>query len=217
MPANGLATVCNGLRAQSAQDGQGWSQLIVQSNGQDLRALSPNSGITVNSNLFSGYYANYVNQAYGQYTSQPLTVDTQAGYGNVTGQVSNGSLNFGNGVAFGEPSTADVFSNSTGPFATGSNAEVNVIIPRLAAAFNRSTLLLSNNTPNGTDPSQYYTNPTTNHYARIVHAANLDGLGYAFPYDDVTPDGGKPQEGAISVGSPTLLTIAAGGNNAYSN
>ena len=29
------------------------------------------------------------------------------------------------------------------------------------------------------------------HYARIVHAANVDGLGYTFPYDDVTPDGGK--------------------------
>lgn len=53
------------------------------------------------------------------------------------------------------------------------------------------------------------------HYARIVHAANVDGLGYAFPYDDVSPNGGAPQEGAIFSFSPTKLTVAVGGNNAY--
>ncbi|MGH3401555.1 MAG: beta-1,3-glucanase family protein [Streptosporangiaceae bacterium] len=29
----------------------------------------------------------------------------------------------------------------------------------------------------------------TNHYARIGHAATLDGRGHAFPYDDVTATG----------------------------
>lgn len=55
----------------------------------------------------------------------------------------------------------------------------------------------------------------TQHYARIVHAANLDGHGYAFPYDDVTPDGGVPQEGAVFSYSPALLTVAVGGRNAH--
>lgn len=146
---------------------------------------------------------------------------------------SNGVLDFGDGSTFAKPTSQDIFSNSTGPFATGSNAKTNAIIPRLAAAFNRSTLLLANETPNGMNATKYYTAATTNvsetrasvvrmsrvltklkHYARIVHAANVDGLGYAFPYDDVSPDGGSPQEGAIFSFSPTKLTVTVGGSNA---
>jgi hypothetical protein len=63
-------------------------------------------------------------------------------------------MDFGNGSTFPKPTAADIFSSNSGPFATGSNAETNTIIPRLAAAFNRSTLLLSNETPNGTNASQ---------------------------------------------------------------
>jgi hypothetical protein len=39
---------------------------------------------------------------------------------------------------------------------------VNAMIPRLAAAFNRSTLLVANENPNKITPRQYYQNPTTN-------------------------------------------------------
>ena len=53
------------------------------------------------------------------------------------------------------------------------------------------------------------------HYARIIHEVNLDRHGYAFPYDDVTPTGGVPQEGAVVAGNPTLFTVAVGGNGAY--
>lgn len=49
------------------------------------------------------------------------------------------------------------------------------------------------------------------HYARIVHEANIDKHGYAFPYDDVTPDGGVPQEGAVFSFSPQSLTVTVGG------
>lgn len=163
MLTNGLATVCQGLRAQTAQDGQRWSSLIVQSNGQDLRALSPNSGITTNPDWFATYWSDYVNQVYSKYTTDTLTVDTQASWGEVQGQVkSQGSLDYGAGGLFPKPNAKDIFGNNTGPFATGGNAETNAIIPRLAAAFNRSTLLLSNQAPNGTNPTQYYQNATTN-------------------------------------------------------
>jgi hypothetical protein len=236
MPANGLQTIANGLAAQTQKDSRRWSSLIVNTtSGQLLRILSPNSGILLNPSWFQTYWTDYINQVYSHYSSNPLTVDTQASYGNVLGQVNpQGSFNFGNGGTFAKPTSADIFSCSTGPFATGSNAETNTIIPRLAAAFNRSTLLLTNNIPNGESPQQYYTNATTNvglvrhheilieltqsqHYARIVHAANLDGKGYAFPYDDVTPDGGVPQEGAVFSSSPTQLMVAVGGNNAYAS
>jgi hypothetical protein len=163
MRADGLATVCQGLRAQTASDGRRWSSLIVQNNGQDLRALSPNSGITINPEWFSKYWTDYVNQVWTKYTTDTLTVDTQGAWGEVQGQVgSQANLNFGAAGLFPKPNAKDVFGNSTGPFATGGNAETNAIIPRLAAGFNRSTLLLSNQAPNGTTPAQYYTNAVTN-------------------------------------------------------
>ena len=84
------------------------------------------------------------------------------------------------------------------------------IIPRLAAAFNRSTLLTDSDQPDGENPAGYYANAITNHYARIVHATEAGGLGYAFPYDDVTPDGGVNQAGPVSSGSPALLSVTVG-------
>ena len=212
LPQNGLDTICSGLISQTASDKQPWSSLIVKNpSGHNLRVLSPNNGIVMNNSMFSGYYEPYVAQTWAKFTGTTLTVDTQAGFGSVSGQVSNNLLNF-TGEQFTRPTTADIFSCSTGPFATGSDAERNVIIPRLAAAFNRSTLLLANSFP--APLADYYKNPITNHYSRIVHAANLDGRGYAFPYDDVTPSGGPEQSGEVNDPNPRLLTVAVGGANA---
>jgi hypothetical protein len=43
-----------------------------------------------------------------------------------------------------------------------------------------------------------------------VHATSQDHRGYAFPYDDVAPTGGADQSGAVSSGSPSLLTVTLG-------
>ncbi len=85
---------------------------------------------------------------------------------------------------------------------------------RISAAFNRCTLLIDASQPDGENPANYYKNAMTNHYARIVHATNLDGRGYAFPYDDVAPTGGADQSGAVNDPNPTLLTVTVGGGNA---
>ena len=217
MASDGLDTVCQGLSAQTASDGAGWSSLIVPNPaGGNLRALSPNNGITLNPSLFNNYYQDYVNQVWSTYASRPLSIDTQASWGTVPGQVDSSShLDFGNGLNFTQPSAANIFSCSSGPFAVGSNIELGALIARLAAAFNRSTLLIGSVEPTAT-PNQYYQNGITNHYARIVHAANLDGIGYAFPYDDVTPTNGVNQSGAVQDSSPRLLTVAVGGGNAAS-
>ena len=184
IPANGLTTVCNGLIAQTATDRRPWSSLIVKNSaGQNLRALSPNNGLVRGLN-FTGYFEPFVAQVFTRFNGVDLGVDTQAGYGIVSGRSSGNMLSL-SGQVFQEPSTADIFSCSTGPFATGSNQERNTIIPRLAAAFNRSTLLSTTEIP--APAGLYYKQSITNHYARIVHAANVDGLGYSFPYDDVTP------------------------------
>jgi hypothetical protein len=182
MKANGLEQVCQGLKDQTAKDGRRWSSLIVKSkDGQNLRALSPNSGILLNPSWFKTYWDDYINQGesvnasyytyhstktspvWSRYSSQPLTINTQASYGNVAGQVVNNVLSYANNtITFQRPTARDIFGCSTGPFATGANGETNAIIPRLAAAFNRSTLLLSSQQPNGVTPAQYYQNPVTN-------------------------------------------------------
>jgi hypothetical protein len=211
LPAGGLDTVCSGLTAQQAADGNPWTDLIVSGGGANLRALSPQNGIVYNSSLLSGYYDDYVSQVWSMYESATLTVDTQASYGTVTGQVSGGLLTFPGVGTFARPVSADIFSCSTGPFSTaGASGEVLAIIPRLAAAFNRSTLLIDSSQPDGENPADYYANAITNHYARIVHATEVGGLGYAFPYDDVTPDNGVNQAGPVSSGSPAQLSVTVG-------
>ena len=210
IPADGLATVCSGLIAQNDADGAGWNQLIVTSGGANLRALSPNNGIVMNSSLFSGYFQPYVNQVWSQYASESLTIDTQASWGSVTGSVSGGVLDFPGLVTYAQPAAADIFSCSTGPFANTAG-EIGAVSARICAAFNRTTLLVDSDQPDDENVANYYKNSITNHYARIVHAANTDGLGYAFPYDDVAPTGGANQSGAVSSGSPALWTISVGG------
>ncbi len=211
LPNGGLDTVCSGLTAQASADGQGWNQLIVTNDGQNLRALSPTNGIVMNSALFSGYYDPYVSQVWDMYGSATLNVDTQASYGTVAGQVSGGELTFNGVGSFGQPAAADIFGCNSGPFnPAGMSAEMLAILPRLAAAFNRSTLLIDSDQPDGENPADYYSNAITNHYARIVHATSQDHRGYAFPYDDVAPTGGTDQSGAVSSGSPSLLTVTLG-------
>jgi len=217
MPSNGLTTVCNNLIAQNNTDGAGWDQLVVTHNGSNLRALSPTQGIVFNSSLFQNYWVDYINQVWDQYVSTPLNVDTQASWGIMTGNTSSDltSLAFSCG-SFTKPSAADIFGASSGAFAPQSTntAELLNIGARLDAAFNRSTLLIDTNQPDNEVVSSYYQNSCTNHYARIVHAANLDGRGYCFPYDDVTPDGGVDQSGFVSDGTPANFCITVGGGNA---
>jgi len=213
IPQDGLATISNALIAQNKSDGAGWDQLVISNNGSVLRAVSPNNGIVLNSSLFSTYYTAYVDAVYTKYSSTPLSIDTQASFGVVQGTVSDSTLTFPSVGSFTKPSTADIFSNSSGPFTTSTPGMAG-LTPRLAAAFNRTTLLIDSTQPS-TDVSSFYANNPTNHYSRIVHATNLDNRGYAFPYDDVQATGGADQSGAVSDGNPQLLTFAVGGIGAY--
>ncbi|KAJ6017756.1 hypothetical protein N7451_001135 [Penicillium sp. IBT 35674x] len=212
LPAGALDTVCSALKTQNNTDGAGWDQLVITTGGANLRAVSPNTGITLNSSLFSTYFDSYVDQVWSKYTSETLTVDTQASAGSLTATVSNGTLNFSSGsISYAQPTSAAIFSNSSGSFAVSGDSTKDAITARLAAAFNRSTLLIDTNQPDGEVVSNYYSNSITNHYARICHATALDGRGYAFPYDDVGPSGGVDQSGSVSDGSPKLLTVTVGG------
>jgi hypothetical protein len=207
--AGGLDQVCADLSAQNAADGAGWNKLIVASGGQNLRALSPNLGIVMDSSLFSGYYDNYVNQVWSKYSNEALSINTQAQWGTVTGRVQGDVLVFNGAGSYSKPSSKDIFSCSTGPFVFNP-PEMAAITPRLAAAFNRSTLLTNALQPSGT-PADYYQNPVTNHYSRIIHAVSADGRGYAFPFDDVVPDNGVDQAGTVHDPNPSAFTVYVGG------
>jgi len=121
----------------------------------------------------------------------------------------NGLLTFPGVGSFAQPSSADIFSCASGPFAV-SGAEMSALVPRISAALNRTTLLSDASQPDGENPAGYYANAQTNHYARIVHSVALDHRGYAFPYDDVGPNGGTDQSGFVSDGAPTLLSVTVG-------
>ncbi|KAH4943207.1 hypothetical protein HBI79_015250 [Parastagonospora nodorum] len=214
MGPDGFNTVVNKLRAQSQRDGRPWNQLIYEANGRPLRILSPNNLLVGNGAAWDGYWDAYINAVWDKYRNEDITINTQAAAGNLTGRVQGNELQLGEAGSFNAPSARDIFTCSTGPFATGSNQARNAVIPRLAAAFNRSILLNTpgNQFPNGSNPSQYYKDlETTNHYSRLVHSVQKDGRGYAFPYDDVVPDGGQDVAGTLFDGNPTLFTIAVGG------
>ncbi|KAK8066088.1 hypothetical protein PG997_012835 [Apiospora hydei] len=203
----GLDAICKGLEAQHAKDGKGWDKLVIKGpNGKNLRALSPNAGDVISPGLFKNYYQPYVDQVWDKYTKEELTINTQAAAGNVKGKVVNGKLDFGDAGVYAKPTAQDIFTCSTGPFATDQNQAKLAVIPRLAAAFNRSTLLTNSNQPLGEKVANYYKNNITNHYSRVVHENNQNARGYAFPYDDVAPGDGQDQAGTVFDGAPQLLT-----------
>ncbi len=204
LPSGSLDPICAALSAQ----GTDWAKLVQTSSGGNLRALSPHH----RADQFAGYLDGYIDQAWQHYTGTTLTVDSQnPGLGTFTGRVTaDGLLSFDNGETFAKPATADVWSCDSGPFAipAGTSDARKSIIPRLAAALNRTTLLANPDQPTAEDPATFYQNETTNHYARIVHGKLPGNRGYAFPYDDVSP--GPDFSGAVFAGDPETLTVTIG-------
>ncbi|KAF2743342.1 glycoside hydrolase family 64 protein [Sporormia fimetaria CBS 119925] len=212
MPASGMSTIVNELKAQAARDNRPWDKLIYYCNDRPHRIISPNQLMVTNAKVWGDYWTDYVQKVWARFTTQDMIINTQAAPGNVRGRVVDGKLNIPGAGSFLPPKALDIFTCSTGPFITGSNQCRNAVIPRLAAAFNRTTLLQTcDQFPNGSKPIDYYKNPVTNHYSRILHQVALDGRGYTFPYDDVVPDGGEDVAGVVHDGCPKLFTIGVGG------
>ncbi|KAI5201258.1 glucanase b [Aureobasidium subglaciale] len=188
----GIDEVANGLREQSRVDGFDWTKLVVtrDSGGGVSRILNATNAKAVGAD-FGGYFEPYVDQVWKKYdytTGCGLEIDTQLPQGVLTGSVNSaGLLDFGPGLTFTRPCTADIFGCNSGPFITGDNQVRNALIPRLAAGFVRSTLF------------------------RLIHKASVDGKGYGFAYDDVDPKNGTDQSGKVNSGTPVGLTIVVVG------
>jgi Beta-1,3-glucanase/Carbohydrate binding module (family 6) len=211
LPTGALGSIANGLRAQHNTDGAPWDQLVAtDSSGTVLRVLSPAHSPTD----FGGYWDSYLSAVWNHYQSTTVTVNGQGGIGSYPGRVSGDTLVFAglntNGVPFTKPSAVDIFGCASGPLYNSGGDARGAVAARLAAALNRGSLLVSggDNQPDGVGPAQYYQDPTTNHYARLVH--QYASIGYAFPYDDVGPTGAQPVDGHIQDPAPTSWTISLG-------
>ncbi|MFG3100990.1 beta-1,3-glucanase family protein [Streptomyces sp. NPDC048182] len=211
LPSGALVAIASGLRAQHSADGAPWDRLVAtDSAGTVLRVLAPSHAPAD----FGTYWRPYLDRVWDYYRTHTLTVDGQGSIGRYSGRVSGDTLVFTglntNGVPFTKPSAVDIFGCASGPlYNSGADAR-GAVAARLAAALNRSNLLVAggDNQPSGVTPAQYYTDPVTNHYARLVHQHAT--IGYAFPYDDVGPTGSAPVDGHLQDGAPTSWTITLG-------
>ncbi|MFD4587281.1 beta-1,3-glucanase family protein [Streptomyces sp. NPDC058423] len=204
---NAAERIAEALRAQAAKDGYPWDRLVISDGGRVLRAISPQK-LPPARGSFDRYWDSYTNAVWEKYASTDLRVDA-GGLGVFTGRVQNGSLTFpGLDRAFAKPTSADIFSCDSGPFTNAGSRPFLAVMARLAAAFNRSTLLTHTDQPNSTRPEDYYRDETTNHWSRIVHANSPQG--YGFPYDDVSPAGQRPVDGSANDSHPTRWHVSAG-------
>jgi hypothetical protein len=215
LDSGAVSQICNGLVDQTNAEGYPWSSsCVANSSGNLLRVLSPGQYGVLNPSAFANYWNTYADQVWSKYTSAPLTINTQSGPGNVQCQVSGSTLTCaGDNRGYAKPTAGDIWGCNSGPFAIqgGDNAVHYAVVPRLCAAFVRSTLLLAGgNVQPSLDSSRYYTVNPTNHYSRLVHKYEVDGRGYSFAYDDVNPDGNENASGTISSGSPDTLTVYVG-------
>ncbi|TGJ79700.1 hypothetical protein E0Z10_g9061 [Xylaria hypoxylon] len=221
----GLAKVCKTL---SALDGF-WPRLCIR--GPDktpLRVMSPGKYLSIHSDDkdAANYYEPYINTAWEKYKDVDLRINTQASGPNSGNKVDNGQivtcrvghtdniLHCDNDAGdFIRPVSKDIYGCDSGPFANPQNGATESwsrarVRPRLCAAFVRSTLHLDGVQPShDITPDQYYREPITNHYSRVVHDNLMGGMGYAFSYDDVNPGRTENSAGLISTTHPIRLDI----------
>ncbi|MFF8941437.1 glycoside hydrolase family 64 protein [Streptomyces sp. NPDC014864] len=198
LKAGGYHAVFDSLRAQ----GGGWGGLIqTRSDGTVLRALSPGHGLETGA-LPAGVMDDYVNRVWRKYASTTLTVTPFADrpgtryFGRVSGDVMNFTDGSGAVVtSFRKPDADSVFGCHK--LLDAPNDAVRGPISRtLCAGFNRSTLLVNANQPDGS-ATNFYRDAVTNHYARLIHGQMADGKAYAFAFDDV-----GNQESLVHDGAP---------------
>ena len=189
LDAGGRAAIFDAMRAHPT-----FAPLVVD----DVRVIAPGHGL--DAGIFPAtYYDGYVDAVWNQHASRQLTVDV--GTRTHVGTVSGGLVRFDGPVApFTRPSTRDVLF-CHGALAAPNDGVTGPVAAVLGAGFNRSTLLTQWAQP-ATDPASFYRDPTTNHYARVLHEHTEDGRAYGFAFDDVAGFASYIQDAA-----PTSATL----------
>ncbi|WP_328378737.1 glycoside hydrolase family 64 protein [Streptomyces sp. NBC_00440] len=214
LPDGAVDKIAADLTTQAGKDGQPWDKLIIRgSDGKVLRVISPQNlmaSASPDAMPFGDLWTGYVDQVWEKYSSTDLTIDLQGGKGSLKGRVSGDTLTFDGGHTFTKPDSKSIFTCNDGPFANnpGDPDDKKALLARIAAGFNRSIMLTHPSQPNGTTAADYYQGDVTNHWARVLHANSP--IGYAFPYDDVVPDGQPDVSGAANDGNPVRFTVSVG-------
>lgn len=188
---------------QSCADSNFANLIIPGQNTGDpaLRILSPEHAMNTvlpqsTVNYFNSFFDDYINATWKYYQTNTLTIQIQSSMynGPVTGQVDSAGQNFvfyeGNSasgtqvLSLPKPTTMEVL-NCNGVFNTGNELQMD-IEKFIAAAMNRT---VAQNTPGSNNwcgnSASYYTNTPVEYYPAILHENSIDGLCYAFAYDDV--------------------------------
>ncbi|KAI0116324.1 hypothetical protein GGR51DRAFT_545906 [Nemania sp. FL0031] len=222
LKADGLPKVCDALSSLDSF----WPRLCMRAADKTpLRVMSPEKYISLNPNDKDvvNYYEPYITQVWNKYKNSDLKINTQTGGPNSNTKVDNGAmvtcrvgsdniLHCDNDAGdFNRPVSADIWGCDSGPFANPKGTESwsrARVRPRLCAAFVRSTLHLDAPQPSSNiTSSQYYKEPITNHYSRLVHENLIGGMGYAFSYDDVSPSSTENSAGLVSMTNPLQLEV----------
>ena len=205
--------------------GGDWPNLIYDdpSTGMPLRVISPYHGIG-NGVFSSTFLDSYVSGVWSYYSSHTLTVNT--GSATYTGTVSGSSWTFsdsgGNVIgSLGQPSTTNVFG-CNGPLQPSGQPNESALLAVgaiVCAALNRGTL----STPSfqGSDaqptsnPATFYTEPSSDLYAKVMHDNEVDGKAYGFPYDDVAGFSPSINDGSASSASVTVAPFGGSSSSSF--
>ncbi|RFU80726.1 glycoside hydrolase family 64 [Trichoderma arundinaceum] len=215
LKSDAVFQLCEGLWNQTTSDGYLWlGMCVVDGAGNPVRVLSPNYYQRVYAADFEDYWQGYVDRVWDYYSATPLVIDTQTPAGDIECQVFDDVMYCDDdNRGYAKPTASDIWGCNSGPFGLqeGDNHIHVAVIPRLCAAFVRSTLLIDGgDVQPSLNSSYHYRVSPTHHYSRIVHELQVDGRGYAFSYDDVNPDGHEDVSGLVSSGNPDTLTIYVG-------
>lgn len=216
VPKDAVQQVCSKLQRQTGNAAHEWAKLcILDANGNPLRVISPAVLLSQQPDAFPTHFRRYVNHVWKTYATKTLIIDTQSISGSVACRVNGDEMQCdGDNRGYSKPSAMDIFGCDSGPFniLESDNAIHRAVVPRLCAALNRGTFLLD-----GGDiqpylpPSSYYTRRPNNVYSAVIHEVEINGRGYAFSYDDVTPSPQDGVAGIVAAADPSLLTIYVGG------
>jgi hypothetical protein len=198
--------------------GGNWPGLVYNSpsTGQPLRVISPFHGIA-NGVFSSAYLDSYTGAVWSYYSSHTLTVNT--GSATYTGTTSGSSWTFKDSSgdvigSLGQPSTSNVFG-CNGPLQPSGQPNESAILAVgaiVCAALNRATLSTSSFQGSDTQPTSnsaaFYTQSSSNQYAKVMHANETDGKAYGFPYDDVAGFSPSIDDATASSASVTVAPFS---------
>ncbi|KAF1991739.1 glycoside hydrolase family 64 protein [Aulographum hederae CBS 113979] len=209
-----VANICSDLASLGSDST--WPNLCMKtSNGSPIRVISPYQYMQLVPGSFDGYFNDYNDKVWSKYATDTLTINTQTSAGNVACKIDGDLLTCdGDNRGYAKPSAGDVFGCNSGPFAIreGDNAIHYAVVPRLCAAWTRTTMLIDGgDVQPALGADKFYSGEPTSRYSQSVHKFEVDGKGYAFAYDDVTPDGLTNQAGVVADANPQVLRIHVGG------